>query len=569
MRLALLAERNGLPTEVVLDRREWLQGAAGLLALGTFPLILPGCGGEGGSDATDSGPVGGGDGAGGGGGSGPVRVGIVGAGLAGLHCAYRLQEAGVNARVFEAWNRAGGRMFSLKDAYPEGRVAELGGELIDTGHLTMHHLAEELVIKLDDLGVEPAGIVTESYYIGGRFLSDREIVDAFRPVAGRMVSALGTAELDEGEFARIDAMSLHDFLVFECRAVSPLLDLLEVAYTAEYGLDVDQQSPFNLLYLIDAVMPDPFRLVGGSDERFHAHDGSQTFTDRLLEALDVGPLFEHRLVALRREADGRVTLVFDHAGTTVEETFERVVLTLPFTQLRKVLGLESAVGAEKAEVVREVGYGTNAKLVMGFRSPLWRDMYSRDGSLCSSTGFQNTWESSRGQAGMTGLLTNFVGGQRGLELGMGTAEEQAVSLVTDELDVLLPGLLAKYMPMSAVRMHWPTSPNFEGSYLCYRPGQWAFYGSEGVAVDNVHFAGEHTSKEAQGYMEGAAETGAKAALEVLDALGIAPGQGLVTLLGKLESGLRTATSRKARIARMARRLSKLRSPPRRRRGSSP
>jgi monoamine oxidase len=64
-------------------------------------------------------------------------------------------------------------------------------------------------------------------------------------------------------------------------------------------------------------------------------------------------------------------------------------------------------------------------------------------------------------------------------------------------------------------MHWPTARFFEGSYGCYRPGDYtSFVGSEAEAVGNVHFAGEHTSTEAQGFLEGAVESGIRAAREI-------------------------------------------------------
>ena len=80
---------------------------------------------------------------------------------------------------------------------------------------------------------------------------------------------------------------------------------------------------------------------------------------------------------------------------------------------------------------------------------------------------------------------------------------------------------AAYLANSAVRQHWPTMPFALGSYACYRPGQAAFSGSEGVAEGRLHFCGEHTSVDFQGYMEGGAESGARAAREILVDLGLA------------------------------------------------
>jgi hypothetical protein len=74
---------------------------------------------------------------------------------------------------------------------------------------------------------------------------------------------------------------------------------------------------------------------------------------------------------------------------------------------------------------------------------------------------------------------------------------------------------------SARRAHWASAPNAKGSYTCYRPGQWSFWSTEGLREGNLHFAGEHTSLDFQGWMEGAAETGAFAAAEVLNDLGVA------------------------------------------------
>jgi len=72
------------------------------------------------------------------------NVVIIGAGTAGLVCAYRLQQAGITARLFEASSRAGGRMFSLRNFFPDNQLTELGGEYIDSEHKTMRALVDEL-----------------------------------------------------------------------------------------------------------------------------------------------------------------------------------------------------------------------------------------------------------------------------------------------------------------------------------------------------------------------------------------------------------------------------------------
>ncbi len=73
---------------------------------------------------------------------------IVGAGVAGLTCAWRLRQAGIGVHVYEAQQRVGGRMLSLRNHFADGQVCELGGELIDTGHARIRALAAEFNLPL-------------------------------------------------------------------------------------------------------------------------------------------------------------------------------------------------------------------------------------------------------------------------------------------------------------------------------------------------------------------------------------------------------------------------------------
>jgi monoamine oxidase len=171
--------------------------------------------------------------------------------------------------------------------------------------------------------------------------------------------------------------------------------------------------------------------------------------------------------------------------------------------------------------------------MMQYSERVWKTQLDASGSSFSDVGdLQTTWDTTRGQAGDAGIITNFVGGARGIAIGDGTAEARAVE-VQPWLDTVFPGTAAAYVADSAVRMHWPTHPHTLGSYACYRPGQWAFYGLEGERFGKLHFAGEHCSLDFQGYMEGAAETGLAVAVEILDDLAAEPSARHAALLGEL------------------------------------
>lgn len=220
-------------------------------------------------------------------------------------------------------------------------------------------------------------------------------------------------------------------------------------------------------------------------------------------------------------------------------TAEHVVFAIPFTALRQV-DLNVTLPDDKLRVIWELGYGTNAKLLGGFTTRVWREQCNASGSAFTDNGLQITFDGTEEQPGPAGVLTNFLGGNAGVEMGNGDAEDRYLEALP-LIDQILPGTSAAYVPGSAVRLHWPSIPLFQGSYTCFRPGQTSFFGIEGRREGNLHFCGEHTSLDFQGFMEGAAETGASMATEILTDLGVE----LPTGLRRMLALARTVTQRHA------------------------
>jgi monoamine oxidase len=172
-----------------LRRREFL----GLTALAATSGVLPACG-----DDDPPAPA-------------KARVAVIGAGLAGLHAAYRLKQAGVDVTVYEATGRVGGRTFTLRGEFPDDQIAELGGELIDTSHAAMFALAEEFGLTLDDRLAEPSA-TAELWWIAGEAVPAATIVEQFTSVARQMLDDLDAADTDEDRFTELDETPLSDYL---------------------------------------------------------------------------------------------------------------------------------------------------------------------------------------------------------------------------------------------------------------------------------------------------------------------------------------------------------------------
>ncbi|HHO49453.1 MAG TPA: FAD-dependent oxidoreductase [Deltaproteobacteria bacterium] len=452
------------------------------------------------------------------------RVVVVGAGLAGLHCAWRLSQAGVDVTVYDTADRVGGRTHTARGQLPTtGLAAELGGEFIDSNHVTMHTLASELGITLDDRSAQlRPGMSKEVYWVGGVAVDEALIAQQFEAVAPAIAKAFTAAETSDDAYEALDLTPLSIYLdQVVPRSLYPELHaVLTTAYRGEYGLETSEQSALNLVYLLDAFNPHPFRVFGVSDERYHAHEGSDAFCTRMAELVGGDNLsLGCRLVSVEDVAGGGSQLTFTSSlGEHITDVADHVVLAIPFSTLRKVdLSGVSALTQDKQHIIDTLQYGTNAKVMGEFSRRPWWDDHNASGSCYSDLPLQEVWDSTLGQRGSGGVLTNYLGGDAGVLSGEYTAPEWFGAQLPD-LEALWPGMSDAATGV-ALTHHWPSDSNVLGSYTCYAPGQWAFWSEEGRPAGNVHFCGEHTSLDFQGWMEGAAETGGLVAARLLKSAG--------------------------------------------------
>src|SRR5215216_947178 len=110
------------------------------------------------------------------------RIVVVGAGLAGLTCTYRLKQAGYAAKLYEASDRVGGRCWTLRGMFEAGQIAEHGGELIDQGHTAIRQLAQELGLMLDNLLAAEVNGTEPFYYFDGAPYSFAQATDDLKQI---------------------------------------------------------------------------------------------------------------------------------------------------------------------------------------------------------------------------------------------------------------------------------------------------------------------------------------------------------------------------------------------------
>jgi monoamine oxidase len=471
------------------------------------------------------------------------RIAIIGGGISGLNAALTLQDAGIASTVYEASGRVGGRMHSDTTSWLNGQTSEHCGELIDSGHKTILGLASRFKLATADLlGAEPIHSTDTDYFFGQYYTAAQAAVD-FNPVWNNVKKALNAASYptlynlytDAG--VALDHLSIYDWI--ETRVpgghASPMGRLLDVAYNIEYGDVTKQQSSLKLIYLLGFnASPGNFSIFGLSDERYHIVGGNERLPKAIAAALPPGSIqLNTALTGIVQNADGTFTLTLQNPIRTFTSVVDRVVMAIPFSILRNILGSAAAYRAAgfdslKQTAIQQLGYGANAKLQLQFNSRYWNTSGPwgiGNGSTYADTGYQNTWDVTRAQDGMTGILVDYTGGGVPLASFAGDPTNQSVvnklaRTFLSQIEPLFPGITRQWNGRATLDVPL-TNPFLLGSYSYWKVGQYTLFSGYEKArqpdpvTGKCHFAGEHCSQDFQGFMEGGASEGYRAATEIL------------------------------------------------------
>ncbi len=460
------------------------------------------------------------------------RIAIVGAGLAGLRCAHMLwtQSPGdpVLSAVYEAHpDRAGGRCWTLRDYFAGGLITEHGGSFLNSDQTAVRRLATKL--GLEQVVVNGGDLLRgqEVFLIDGRTYtyddanSDWHHVGypAFRKAAKEMQTAAGTA--------RLDRLSVPEWLDSTDIGAGSRFGKLTLADTVtENGGEPDDQSALDLIVLLTGNSRSSLYPLPGDDERYTIVGGNDQLVSGMIGELQPGTVrHDHVLVAIRERSDHTVGLVFDVAGKSVEKTADLVVLALPFSTLRHVELNHSGLSATKRRVIRTMGMGTNAKIHLELSHKTWPALGYSGATYGEWQRLACGWDDTVqfGPDASPALYLAFPGGRVG-RTGLtgaphGTAPARDVRWALGQIEHLFPGTTAAFTGR-AYEDHWALDPWVHGAYSYYRVGQAASYGQlAGAGEARFLFAGEHTSIDNIGFLDGAVETGERAARQLFRRIG--------------------------------------------------
>jgi monoamine oxidase len=446
------------------------------------------------------------------------RVAIIGGGIAGLSALHHLREAGVDARLYEARPRTGGRMYTHRP--PSGSPFEVGGQLVNTDHDDMQALCRRFGIPLVDRKAEPHRTLILA---DGKLVSDAELADALRPIAAQIGRDADRLDKDYARVSpELDRISIHDYLERHAALIPApwVRQLLEATSRTEYGVEPAHASAIELVFNLPTVDGTRVEVLGGSDERYVMEGGSSALVEAMTAHYADRIATGRRLLAVDRHGAGLRLRFLD--GTTADA--ERLIVAVPAPITRQI-DFRLPLPAVWRAFIAEMALGRNEKVQSVTSATPWRGPMGIGGELwqtAADAGWALGWDGSvHLKDRVAPVWTWFLGGDE-----VAAAEAEAPSALAARFArsaaPAIPGLEAAAAGPFA-RTNWHAQALTLGAYVNYRPGQLTRFAhllcieSDAPAerripqAGRILFAGEHLSDAFPGYMNGAAQTGRVAA----------------------------------------------------------
>ncbi|HJQ35384.1 MAG TPA: flavin monoamine oxidase family protein [Pyrinomonadaceae bacterium] len=452
--------------------------------------------------------------------SAPKKIVVVGAGLAGLSAAYELTEAGHDVTVLEARGRAGGRVETLRAPFADGLYAEAGAmNVFDNHDLTIKYvklfgltldpvapstLASLVYLKGRRIEAKPGqtieyplALTPEEKALGRRGMWEKYVVPVLQEVGDYDAQGWPGDELK-----KYDRQTFTEFL--RARGASPdAATLLGLGGVGAFGDGAGTISALVMLREIAhrAKLKQNHVIRGGTELLPRA------FASKLADRIRYGT----PVVRIEQDARG-VRVAYLQGGERASLEADRLVCTVPFSILKSI-EVSPQFSAGKRQAIEQLPYTSVVRTYFQTRRKFWLEE-GLSGSATTDLANLLVFDGSPNQPGARGILEAYASGPDARRV-TALSEAERVSSTLALVEKVHPHLRQNFE--AGVTKAWDADEWARGAYAWYRPGQMStLLPHVARAEGRVHFAGEHTSS-LFGWMQGALESGLRAAREVNDA----------------------------------------------------
>ncbi|HYT66544.1 MAG TPA: NAD(P)/FAD-dependent oxidoreductase [Vicinamibacterales bacterium] len=433
------------------------------------------------------------------------RVVIVGAGFAGLAAAYELSRAGADVTVLEARNRVGGRVISFSDLVPGGAM-EGGAELIGSNHPIWNAYKQQFDLSFIDI-TEDAG--EAPIVLNGHRLSAAESEALWEQMSAALNGLTADANRIPDAFA---AWNAPDASAWDARSLADWIARLDASDLCKAGVDAQMVADNGVVTAWQSYLGNLAMIRGGGGEKFWTETevyrcagGSQQLARKLVSA--IGSMHVHVRQPVSAIAVGERSAVVSAGGAKHECDF--VVLAVPPLTWNRI------AFTPRLHVTATPQMGSNVKFLMKVKDQYWQRAGLAPDMLADGP-VHLTWHTTQHQKVAGAGIVAFSGGPAADTCRAWTTSERTERYLS-ALAPVFKGLRASFE--RARFMDWPSDPWVKGSYSFPAPGEVTTLGPQlqQPLAGRVFLAGEHTCYAFVGYMEGALQSGVRAARRIAEA----------------------------------------------------
>jgi monoamine oxidase len=428
----------------------------------------------------------------------PTRVVVAGAGLAGLTAARYLERAGAEVTIFEARDRIAGRVLTMREGFDDGQHGELGADLIEEEQ-------EQVLALAKALKLTPVRILRNGwgFYGGRKAQSSRDAPDTFERAADLLQPEINAFKAADCRWDSAVAIQLGRQSVANWLTRKRVDAQLAAALRGLRGFYLADPEDLSLLPLVEQFAEGE---TPGGSRMYRLREGNDALAARLAAELKARIHLGAPVARVIQRARGISITI---AGKRQQQiAADYLVCALPATTLRKVL-FEPRLPDDQVQAIATLRYGPATKVLLQFESRFWKKL-TGPSAYGSDRATGAVWDGNQQQARSPGILTLLAGGRASREIRDIVASAGWKGVVRRLGWLGRPSAL-----LTAASYTWELDPWSKGGYAVFSPRfDPTLRGWLARPADRVVFAGEHTSMKWQGFMNGAIDSGRRAAVEL-------------------------------------------------------